>query len=207
MNLLSMHLTRLADFAGREDRQPFWLWTLIVMAASMIGSVTMMIPLMSGIFGRMEQFAREHPDQVTRTVRPGSYSIEVHGYHPELPSDFGGFAIGVGLISLVMIGLLAAAVVRRLHDSGRSGWWGLMPIPFLATGIVVMGQVFTAFATNEPDHAPPPEFFRLFGLLFVNNLIYLLTVITLIVFLAAVGTRGANRYGDDPLPPRQRFSS
>ena len=36
MNLLGRHLTGLATFSGRENRQPFWLWILIVYAIQMI---------------------------------------------------------------------------------------------------------------------------------------------------------------------------
>lgn len=196
MNLITRHLTGLVDFSGRERRQPFWLWVLIVMATAMIAWMAVFMPMFAGTFGKIEQFARDHPDQVTRTVGPGSYSIQVNGYHPELMPDFGALLPVLSFITAVIIALLAAAVARRLHDSGRSAWWGVMPIPFLVCGLVAMNMVFSAFGKmSAPGAEPDPAFFAYFGLLFLNNLFYLGTLGLLVFFCARKGDLGDNRFG------------
>lgn len=44
-----------------------------------------------------------------------------------------------GLYSIVLFIPLISAAVRRLHDTGRSGWWYLlMLIPFIGTIIVIV---------------------------------------------------------------------
>jgi uncharacterized membrane protein YhaH (DUF805 family) len=200
MNLLGRHLSGLIDFNGRENRQPFWLWVLTVMATATIAWMFAFVPLFVGTFGRIEQFARDHPDQVMRTVGPGSYSIQVHGDHPELMPDIGMLLPLLAIIALVGIVLLAAAVVRRLHDSGRSGWWGIVPLPFLFSGLALSSMVFGSFTRLAASNADPdPAVFKYFALLMLNNLLYLGTIGLLIVLLSLAGTQGDNRYGRDPL--------
>jgi uncharacterized membrane protein YhaH (DUF805 family) len=182
MALIREHLTGLFRFDGRERRQPFWLWVAIVMGTMMIAWTAVFIPFFIGMFGRIEQFGRDHADQVTRTVGPGSYSIQVNGNHPELIPDIGGLMAGLGVIVAFVIVLLAAAVARRLHDGGKSRWWGVAPLPFLFTGLAIMTRIFAASAAG-PDDALPDGFFVLFGLIMVNNLVYLAALITLIVML------------------------
>jgi uncharacterized membrane protein YhaH (DUF805 family) len=64
-------------------------------------------------------------------------------------------------------------------------------VPFLTFGMVVMTQLMSAIETaNEPD-------FGLFPLMFLNNALYMVALVTLIVFLALPGTKGPNRFGPE----------
>jgi len=199
MGLIGDHLRGLLRFAGREPRQRFWLWVLANYVVLMLLSMLSFAPLFAGSFGKLEQFAREHPDQVTRTIGPGSYSIEVHGYHPELMPDFATalwiFAAG----ALAIVFLLAAAVTRRLHDSGRSGWWGIIPVPFLLGTFWGMYRLLTLVPSlpNTPNTPPSNEFFQLFGLTMIGDLCYLATLILLIVFCCMPTQPGDNRFGPE----------
>jgi uncharacterized membrane protein YhaH (DUF805 family) len=196
MGLIGDHLRGLLRFAGREPRQPFWLWVLVIMALSMLSGMVGFFPLFFGTFGKIEQFAREHPDQVTRTVGPGSYSIQVHGYHPELMPDFAMFMGVMLIVTLLVIVLLAAAVARRLHDSGRSGWWGILPVPFLLVTFWEMSRLFALAPTlSDTRDAVPAGFFQLFGLTMISDLCYLGTLILLVVFCCMPTQPGDNRYG------------
>jgi uncharacterized membrane protein YhaH (DUF805 family) len=197
VGLIGDHLRSLGRFTDREPRQPFWLWVLVVMATTMVAWMAVCIPAFVGIFDSIEQFAREHPDQVTRTVGPGSYSIEVHGYHPELMPDVMVELVALTILAVMVVIFLAAAVVRRLHDGGRSGWWGIVPLPFLFCSLLGMSRLFATFPTPAGDAAsgPPAGFFALFGLIFLNNLAYLATLLMLIIFCAAPSQPGDNRYG------------
>ena len=100
--------------------------------------------------------------------------------------DMGGIMAGAGIVAAILVALLAAALTRRLHDRGRSGYWGLLPIPFIVFALIAMPHVFT----QTPNLV-------LFFLLFINNALYLASLITLIVMLA-----GASR-----TDPRQLTAS
>ncbi|WP_395395268.1 DUF805 domain-containing protein [Novosphingobium sp. BL-8A] len=186
--MIGYHLVRLAKFSGREVRAKFWPWVGIVIGLNFLATFAVMLPRVFDTVTRMQQFVREHPDQATVTSGPGHYEIAIQGNHPELMPDIGGLAATMEGLMAVTIVLLAAAVARRLHDTGRAGTWGLLPLPFLFFSFAQMPKLFTA---AEPDMS-------LFGLLFVSNLCYLGALGVLVLLLARSGTAGENRYGPPP---------
>jgi uncharacterized membrane protein YhaH (DUF805 family) len=183
------NLRSLLRFSGRDARRRFWPYAGTVFLLSWISIWLVMAPRILGTFARIQQFAREHPDQVTTVSGPGSYSVSIEGAHPELMPDVAGMMYGVTAVSAITVLLLAAAVTRRLHDRGRSGAWGLVPAVLLAIGSFGMSRQFTGFGSGIP---PDP---RWFFLLFCNNMAYLASLVFLIVELARAGTAGSNRFG------------
>jgi len=183
---LRYNLARLARFSGRESTGLFWPYAGTVLILLIVGMAGIMLPLFADTFGRMQQFAAEHPDQATVTSGPGTYSISIQGNHPELFPDLSGFFSLMEIGIAIAVILLAAAVSRRLHDRGRSALWGILPLPFLSFSLVAMAKIL---ASNPPD-------LRLFAAVFVNNIIYLASLLFLVIHLASGGTRGPNRYGD-----------
>lgn len=103
---------------------------------------------------------------------------------PNIGNVIGGMAI----VFAAIVALCAAAIVRRLHDRGKTGAWGLIPLPFIAFASVMMPK---SFAQNPPDMG-------LFFAIFLNNVLYLVSWAYLTVQLARVGTTGENRFGADP---------
>lgn len=161
----------------------------------MIGGMVVMVPMMTGIFDRMNAFAAQHPDRVTVTSGPGQYHMQIDGpVPPELIlGDMGWFFAFSAIVSLLAIVLLAAAVVRRLHDSGRGGWWGALPLPFLVIGLVAMFRIFdTMQRVAEPGFTPPV---LPFVVLFANNMLYLGMLALLVVQLCRPSDPGVNRFG------------
>ncbi|MEO8374687.1 MAG: DUF805 domain-containing protein [Sphingomonas bacterium] len=185
----------IARFSGRDTLSQFWIYAGSVIVLAVAGWMAIFMPAFMGSFARMERFAAEHPDQADVVTGPGSYSISIHGNHPELMPDFGTLMAGMSVIAAVSVVLLAAAVTRRLHDRGKRGYWGLPLLLFLAIGMTLMPGFFSDFAKsgeNGPD-------MRLFGLIFLNNFLYIVSLAILVVQLVQSGTRGANRFGESPL--------
>lgn len=86
------------------------------------------------------------------------------------------------LLGLLVPGL--AVTVRRLHDSGRSGWWILIAaVPYFILGVIV-GMA----ATNDPTTTG-------MGMLGLAGLVALAGAIALLVFMVLPGTPGDNRFG------------
>ena len=202
MNLLTRHLTGLVDFQGRENRQPFWLWILIVYAAQMILSMIAMIPIMMNMFNDIMPLARNDPHALDG--------------HPEVMARIMGsmmqqMMLFVMISAVLFFILVAAAAVRRLHDGDRSGWW---IAPYFASQLVtpfamasVFPRYFAIMASVKPGSPPnlaDPAFqqasqsMALFSLV---NLVGFVFMVVLIVFLVLPGTVGPNRFGDDPLQP------
>lgn len=186
------NLSRLHDFTGREQRQSFWRYVLAIMAALMVAGVIGMMLLMQGMSGKVQAIAAAHPEDVTIPQGPGSYSVQVHGNHPELMPDFAMALTVWSVAAALVVLLLAAAVARRLHDRGSSGAWGLMPLPFLFSGLFGMRRAFGSMKGGGPD-------LGWFFLIFANNLVYLGTLAVLVVLLAKAGDPAPNRFGAAPL--------
>jgi uncharacterized membrane protein YhaH (DUF805 family) len=185
-------LANLANFSGRDRQDQFWPYTGIVLGVTIGAWVAYGASLMTGMFSRMQEFARAHPDQVTVEQGPGHYSMEIHGNHPELMPDMRAFLGLVMVAALAIILLIAAAAARRLHDSNVTGWIGLIPVVFLFSGFWLMNDLFGSVqAGKEPDLG---RFFLTFG----NNLVYIFCLVGLVYLLARKGSPGNNSYGPPP---------
>lgn len=185
----------LTTFSGRDTRGQFWPYAAVVLVVVFIASGVGMTVAMSGFFAEMQQFAAAHPEATTVQSSPGSYSISIDAGHPEAPMpDLRDFFVTLGLSVLSAIALLAAAVSRRLHDSGRSALWGLLPVPFVLFGIGLFPVLMNSMMTGaEPD-------LGLFLLLFGNNMLYLAALGTLVILLSLSTAPGVKRHGEQPAP-------
>lgn len=180
---------RLADFSGRDRRGRFWPYALVVVALVYVGLAGVMIPMMAGVFAEAAAYAAANPDQATVVTGPGYYSVQIHDPNAIALPDFSLFFTAVGIAGALAVILLAAAVTRRLHDTGRAGWWGLPPVAFLTTGLLLFPRMMDQMMqTEEPSMG-------LFFLLFANNIVYVICLLGLIILLVLDGTRGPNRYG------------
>lgn len=188
ISTIATNLTGLLRFSGRTSRQDFWPYAIVVFVLAMtVWAVPFMIAF-SHVMQTMTQYAIDHPDQATITTGPGSYRVEIHGDPPPgMMAEMTGAMVWLWPIVGSTVVLLASAVTRRLHDSGRSGAWGLMPLPFLAFSLTVFPQMFAGFSSAAPN-------LGLFGLTFLSNVLYMAGLVTLIFMLCQAPT-GDNRYG------------
>ena len=189
-NSIRHGLFGLARFSGRDRPSVFWPYAAFVVVLVTVSVSAVMVPEMVGTFAKFERFAAANPDKVTVERSATSVSYVVHGHHPDLAPDVGGLMRRTALVIAGAVFLLAAAVSRRLHDSGLRAYWGMLPLPFLSFGFVAMDLLFKEFAgPAEPD-------MRLFLGVFLNNIAYL-TALALLVVLLARKSGTANRF-DEP---------
>lgn len=152
-------------FSGRDTRAQFWPFAGVAVALYLVVGWLVLTPLIWGAIGGPSENAPE-----------------------ALMDSVGPFLVGSLAMFVALIGLLAAAVARRLHDAGRSALWGLLPLPFVAYSGTMFFRVFSQFQGGAPDMG-------LFLSVFVSNVLYMVCVVTLIVLLAARSAPGENRYG------------
>jgi uncharacterized membrane protein YhaH (DUF805 family) len=104
------------------------------------------------------------------------------------------------LFQLAMLLPMLAAGWRRLHDTGRPGWYLLLP---MALNVVTMIMLFTGIAVfsvlergvDDPDVLRgPAEFLGVTGVLVVLALQLVLTVL-MIWWLTRPSEEGTNKYG------------
>ncbi|HKT14372.1 MAG TPA: DUF805 domain-containing protein [Allosphingosinicella sp.] len=91
----------------------------------------------------------------------------------------GVFGLIIGIIWLALLIPSLAVTVRRLHDTDRTGWWILAPYGPLILAIGSAGLQSTTLAL-------------------LLNLLSLAGGIALLVFTLLDGTKGPNRFGEDP---------
>ena len=192
-------LSGLARFSGRDTRGQFWPYAALVVALLFLILFVGMSMVIGSMVEEMQRFAAEHPEAATVHAGPGSYSIQIEAGHPDAPvPDFGAFIAVLALGVVAAVALLAAAVSRRLHDSGGSALWGMLPLPFLTFGLAALPIV-----TRQLAAVPEPDL-GLFFLMFFNNMAYIAALGTLVVMLCLRGTQGPNRFG--PVPAAQGAS-
>lgn len=128
MNDFILPYKKYAQFTGRSDRREFWYFVIFYFVAAGILSI-----VDSTVFGG------------GRAVF-GDSGFDVSSSGPLA----GIFAIGS------FIPMLAVAI-RRLHDTGKTGWWVLLGlIPLVGTIVLI---VFYA-QKGQPEanaHGEPPE--------------------------------------------------
>lgn len=184
----------LLRFSGRERSRLFWPWAGLAFVITMLAAGALTFPPMLESFARIEQFAAENPDQATVTYGSGGKTITIEGHHPELMPDFAVLILGAGVGFAVMITLTAASVTRRLHDSGLSGLFGLLPLPFAGFSLALFPKLMDSAMGGGGDMFD----MRLFFGVFVSNLLYLGAVCVLILLLVRKTAAGPNRYGEAP---------
>lgn len=163
---LADHLRRLSDFNGRESRRAFWPYVAVMVVVSFLAMGLAM----------------------SAFVIPVLLAVEA-GDTPNIFVAMTPFFLTV----LAFVGLLAAAVVRRLHDRGFSGWWALPTALLLMVGIVAFGMEMNAFLAG--DNIEDEAFAGLFALLFLVNVLYIASLAGLTTLLCLPGPPRPNRYG------------
>lgn len=131
-------LRRSGDWRGRAARAEYWwfllFWTLLLVVPNLLAGAFETVP------------------------RDGSASVRVARFYLaalfSLP----------GLPALLLLPTFMAVSVRRLHDTGRSGWFLLMAGLPLVGGLILLGW---QLGGSQPhgnrfgsDPAPPPDLRR-----------------------------------------------
>lgn len=96
-------------------------------------------------------------------------------------------ALWLGLLTPTL-----AVTARRLHDSGRRGWWQGLPMTAFLTV-----NVFTVWFVRLPDPGQAAK--TVFGVIMVLlSLAVLATMVLLLVWLLLPSQPGPNRFGPNP---------
>jgi uncharacterized membrane protein YhaH (DUF805 family) len=98
-----------------------------------------------------------------------------------------------GLVSLGLLLPNLAVTWRRLHDTGRSGWWAATPYGAGVAGVLLM---LGAGVARGPGAGPPGGLFQMLAM--IVGLAVAAAFVALIVFLLGRSQPGDNRFGPEP---------
>ena len=181
-----------AQFSGRDTPGQFWPWTIFVFILSTVAAFVVMLPPMLNAMLRMFQaLDAAGPQPPGEPIPPQLMDAFIADYAAEI----GALALPLAAINLMTVLLLAAGVVRRLHDCDRTGAWGLLPLPLMAISLLNMSASLALAMGRRPMSAWETA-------ASMTSAFYWLAVIALIVLLVGDGTRGPNRFGPDPREAR-----
>lgn len=96
-------------------------------------------------------------------------------------SYYGGILTGVYSLAVLLPNL--AVGVRRLHDTGRSGWWLVLPSASMIVGLFLFLSLYDEYGQS---------------VLWFTSALFFVPTIVLIIFLIQDGQHRENRYGPDP---------
>jgi uncharacterized membrane protein YhaH (DUF805 family) len=166
------------NFGGRARRAEYWWYFLFV--------IVMNFAISGALTGWMVM-------QAPAWAMPGNEAAA-----EALMMEFRGQFIAGSVVALVLMlfGYLIpqlAVTVRRLHDTGRSGWWIFKP--FLV-GIAAMGGI-VVFAMGPLGGAAAP------GLMVLAVFVPFACNVWYIVVMCLPGDHGDNRFGPDPIRDRK----
>ena len=101
----------------------------------------------------------------------------------------------LGFAYLALIIPMIAVGVRRLHDTGRTGWWLLAPaLPYLIGFAMIMPAILSGAAAGGTN----PFNMASLGAAGIFFMIGFILAIVVFIFTVLPGTKGPNKYGDDP---------
>ena len=104
----------------------------------------------------------------------------------------GSVTCGIG--SLVCFIPMMAVTVRRLHDTGRSGWWYFLPLIVMLVGMCIFIPLVIAGDYNKNDLMTGTG-----AVIYLVSLLVVLAIsIVLLVFCCQDSHRGENKYGPSP---------
>jgi uncharacterized membrane protein YhaH (DUF805 family) len=182
-------LGNLFNFTGRDARQTFWFFVLFVYLVTTALTMLAMIPMIANMFSAIFEAA-------SRGAPPES----VDAMMPALMADMFGSILWVSMGSgIAMIVLLAASLVRRLHDSGMSGWWALAPGAIQVIGLAMLPRQLAMMPDLMKDMDPetlnnPATMMQMQG----TGLIGWVAIGLVIWFGVRNSTDGPNAYGNEP---------
>ena len=175
--------SKYADFTGRARRSEYWWFCLFTTIVILIPVLVMIIFLAIG-----------------SSASEGAGSML--WYAPALIA-----MLVIGVIGLALIIPSLAVQTRRLHDTGRSGWWVVWNI--IMSVVASFAEVAAFGLSNYYEATPTPSDIDMFkaimensmGLFIVVALLYLINLgisIAVFVFSLLDSHREENKYGPSP---------
>ncbi|MCJ1959872.1 DUF805 domain-containing protein [Novosphingobium mangrovi (ex Hu et al. 2023)] len=188
-------LSNLVTFTGRDSRTTFWIYTAFLVVLYFA---------VSWIYGLIVGGAMVLDGINAISSNPGSANeaAVADAIRTRMASTLVGTIWVNAIASLVATGLLAAAFVRRLHDSGKPGWIAGLAVALklvgIGGGIASIPLVTAAFEKLDFAH---PETMQadLQGLNSSPAVLLGMVPLLLVVVFGIMGSSdGDNRYGPEP---------
>ncbi len=200
LDAIRYNLTHVLDFNGRDARQTFWYYVLFIVLAQFAVGIVMSIPMYISMVTSGIEAA-----QASANGTAGDDAMLMDGMFEGMFEQLRTQMVVSTVIGVIVTFLMAAAFVRRLHDSGFPGW--IVAIPIVAN-LVGLGFNYTFFDRMEEimretmvvtDGAPAMDPFAVQAEMGLMGLVGWIAIIVVIGFGILQSEDGPNQYGDAPV--------
>ena len=135
MSLMFEPLRKYATFSGRARRKEYWLWQLIMIL----------------LFGALMAWLNGSIGPIPHGATPDEIAARAQG----VPAATWPIT-AIALASLALFLPSLAVTVRRIHDSGNSGWWILISLTAIGSLVILVFALIDG--TPGPNrHGPDPK--------------------------------------------------
>ena len=185
-------LANLANFRGRDARSTFWYYVLCVVVLRFVAGIAIGLPMSMRLTSAALEAAKNQVSEATLQAQTTAIITET------LPMMIW---LGIALGALTML-LLAASLVRRLHDGGQTGWSVLVPSLLYAASLALqpaqIRRVLDLLAqTKGTDISAVAAVNQ--GVGSSQNLLAALAVFIVIAIGFIKSNPGPNRFGEKPV--------
>lgn len=187
-------LGSILDVDGRDSRPTFWYYVLFILLSNIGILIIVGVPL---IFQKMFLV-------IKLSLRQGCDQAAVQR---AILSSIGDIIPVIGLVGLItgalMLILLGTSFVRRLHDSGLSGYLALAPAACQITALIQLRSQFADLqdiivSIMYGNYTDSMTLMMALGLFDGGYLLSAITIVILIILGSRAPTFGSNSYGDMP---------
>ena len=135
MSLMFQPLRKYATFSGRARRKEYWLWQLFMIILYTVLGIWLVSTL----------------GPLPETATADELMVQMNG----APAATWPM-LAIGLASLLLFLPSLAVTVRRIHDSGNSGWWILLGLTAIGSIVILVFALMDG--TPGPNrHGPDPK--------------------------------------------------
>ena len=188
-------LSNLFNFAGRDARQAFWYYVLFVYLVTTAITMAVMLPMMlQGFVVGMQQGMA-----AAQSGDPAAAQAATQIAMGDAMSGMMGWMTWAGVgANLLMLLALAAALVRRLHDSALSGAWALLPAALQLIGTALAPGQYARMLQQMEVASTGTGFPGMASIFGASALIGYAAIGATVVLAVRKSTPGPNRFGETP---------
>ncbi|MEW4447980.1 DUF805 domain-containing protein [Qipengyuania sp. JC766] len=185
-------LRNLFNFSGRDARSTFWLYLLFLVVLQFAVSIITIAPVYFEMFSAAFDAGQSgaQPEDLERMMLGNMAGMMER-------------QVLVGLAVTIVSGILfAASFVRRLHDSGKSGWWLLAAyVPVFGSALYNYAYLDDVLAVMQASMTPgsPADTMARQSELYAYSALSYIGYLVVIVFGVMKSDEGPNRYGPEPV--------
>lgn len=191
-------LGHVVTFQGRDARQAFWYYVLFIYLVTTAISMVFVLPvMMQSMVAGVQQGIAEGQGQDPEAAKL-AVQTAMMGSMSEMMPKMIWMSVAVGAVMLLS---LAAAFVRRLHDSGLSGLWAIIPAACQAVSLATMpsqlARMQEAMQSADLDN-PMLGISMMRGSMGAGQLLAWVAIGVVVALGVRKSTPGPNRFGEAP---------